>query len=178
MFSGVQSSICEDLSANPGSGTPSLTPFFTQTLTAVEGTDNLCNAPPYSCNECMGSMEVNSSTPSSYQSCPESPTESTSCVTLCATFALITGVIAFVSGILLAAVCNILYIQQWKISRKHHKDPKHTVAVFPLNQQQHQDESPEYEEISNLTGTRNSESQDFNIELQQNTAYASQPRVH
>jgi len=101
----------------------------------------------------------------------------TSCVTLCTTIALITGVIAFGSGILLAAVCNILYIQQWKISRKHHKDPKHTVAVFPLGQQQYQDKSPEYEEIPNRTGTRNSDSQDF-IELQQNTAYASQPRVH
>ena len=76
MYSGVQSSVCEDLSTNPGSDTPSLTPFFTQTLTAVEGTDNLCMAPPYSCNECMGSMEVNSSTPSSNQSCPESPTKS------------------------------------------------------------------------------------------------------
>jgi len=76
MFSGVQSSVCEDLSANPGSGTPSLTPFFTQTLTAVEGTENLCMAAPYSCNECTGSIEVNYSTPSSNQSCPESPTKS------------------------------------------------------------------------------------------------------
>ena len=46
-----------------------------------------------------------------------------------------------------AAVCNILYTQQWKVSRKKHKDSNHTVATFPRSQQQQQDESLEYEEI-------------------------------
>ena len=46
-----------------------------------------------------------------------------------------------------AAVCNILYTQKWKESRKKHKDSNHTVATFPQSQQQQRYESPEYEEI-------------------------------
>ena len=97
----------------------------------------------------------------------------TSCITLCATIALITGVVAFSSGIMFAAVCNILYTQQWKVSRKKHKDSNHTVATFPQSQQQQQDESPEYEEIP----MAQSGFSDI-MELQQNTAYAQSQGVN
>ena len=59
----------------------SLAPFFAQTLTSVEGTDNSCMVKPgglHKHSECFGtgSVEVNSSTPFSNQSCTESPTNS------------------------------------------------------------------------------------------------------
>ena len=80
-------------------------------------------------------------------------------ITLYVVTALISGVIAFGSGLLFAGVCNrILQChKQWRIDRK-----KCTTGVAT----QQRGESPEYEEIPTPeSGSRN------DVQLQHNTAY-------
>ena len=80
-------------------------------------------------------------------------------ITLYVITALISGVIAFGSGILFAGVCNRILTchKQWRIDRK-----KCTTGVAT----QQRRESPQYEDIPTLeSGSRN------DVQLQHNTAY-------
>ena len=89
---------------------------------------------------------------------PQSPADTPS-ITLYVITALISGVIAFGSGILFRSVCNCILQchKQWKIDRK-----KRTTGVAT----QQKREIPEYEEVPTPeSGSRN------DMQLQYNTAY-------
>ena len=89
------------------------------------------------------------------------PPAGTPSITLYAITALISGVLAFGSGILFASVCNRILRchKQWRIDRK-----KCTTGVAT----QQGGESPEYEELPTPeSGSRN------DMQLHPNTAYAA-----
>ena len=93
---------------------------------------------------------------------PPSPAGTPS-ITLYAITALISGVLAFGSGILFASVCNHIMRchKQWRIDRK---SSKCTTGVAT----QQGGESPEYEELPTPeSGSRN------DMQLHPNTAYAA-----
>ena len=82
-------------------------------------------------------------------------------ITLYATTALISGVIAFCSGILFAGVCNCILQchEQWRIDRKSSKCTTGVATEQRVG-------SPEYEEIPTPTGHSQSD-----MQLQRNAAY-------
>ena len=90
-------------------------------------------------------------------------------ITLYIITALISGVIAFCSGILFAGVCNCILQchEQWRIDRK---SSKCTTGVAT----QQRGGSPEYEEIP--TPTESGSGND--VPLHQNAAYVAVQRPH
>ena len=89
-------------------------------------------------------------------------------ITLYTITAVISGVVAFCSGILFASVCNCIlqYHEQWRVNRKNSKC---TTGVAT----QQRGGSPKYEEIP----TPESGSQN-DIQLQHNAAYVAVQSSH
>ena len=94
------------------------------------------------------------------------PTAGPASITLYLITALISGVIAFCSGILFAGVCNCILQchKQWRIDRKKH------ASGVPTQQR---GEIPEYEEITTPeSGSRN------DMQIQHNAAYFAVQSSH
>ena len=96
------------------------------------------------------------------------PPAGTASITLYVISALISGVVAFCSGLLFAGICNCILQchKQWKVDRK---SSKCTTGVAT----QQRGGIPEYEEIP----TPESGSQD-DMQLQQNAAYVGVQSSH